>query len=132
MLNYLSRSAMKIKEIDQIVPVPLHAKRHRSRGFNQAELLAGVVGRYHEIPVRPALVRVKNTLPQFDLPRDKRAENIKGAFRVPDPNMVNNKRVLLLDDIYTTGATISECVKTLRNAGANRVEVLTLSRAIVD
>jgi ComF family protein len=133
LVKYLSQTPLlNVKEIDGIVPVPLHPKRQRQRGFNQAELLASVLGRYHDLPVLPALSRVKNTRAQFDLPRAERFHNIKEAFKVHDPRMVQDKRLLLFDDIYTTGATIAECTKALKVAGAKRVEVLTLSRAVED
>ncbi len=131
LVKYLGRTpTLEIKEIDVIIPVPLHIKRERQRGFNQAELLARVISRYHERPVVSALERTKNTKAQFDLPREERFKNIIGAFKVSHIKSVYNKRVLLLDDIYTTGATIAECSKALRIAGARRVEVITLSRAV--
>jgi len=110
--------------------VALHPKRSRQRGFNQAELLARIVGQYYEKPVVAALARVKNTHSQFDLPRDKRLVNVKGAFKVSDHRLVFNKKILLIDDIYTTGSTIAECGKALSIAGAKGVEVLTLARAV--
>jgi len=131
LVKYLSRTpSLKMDEIDCLVPVPLYRGRQRNRGFNQSELLARVVSRYYEIPVVTALERVKNTHPQFDLPREARFENLKGAFKVSDPKAVYNRRLLLLDDIYTTGSTIAECSRALKIAGARRVEVLTLSRAV--
>jgi len=131
LIKYLSHNPMlDMNEFELIIPVPLHKKRLRERGFNQAELLARVIGRYYELPVVSALERVKNTKAQFDLPREERFSNISGAFKVADPRSVYNKRILLLDDIYTTGATIAECSRALKIAGARRVEVLTLSRAV--
>lgn len=133
LVKYLSSNpALEVKEIDVIIPVPLHRKRLRERGFNQAELLARVVSKYYEKPVVSALERTKSTKAQFDLPREERFKNIAGAFKVTDIRSVYNKRILLLDDIYTTGSTIAECSKALRTAGARRVEVLTLSRAVED
>lgn len=133
MVKYLSNAeTLEIKNIDSIIPVPLHKKRLRERGFNQAELLARIIGRYFEKPVSLALERIINTKAQFDLPREERFKNITGAFKVADIRSVFNKKVLLLDDIYTTGSTIAECSKALRIAGARRIEVLTLSRAIED
>ncbi len=130
LVKYLSHApGIKMEEIDSIIPVPLHPRRRRQRGYNQAELLAAVVGRYYEVPVVSALERMKNTHPQFDLPREARFENVKGAFRVVDSRAVYNRAVLLLDDICTTGSTIAECSKALKIAGARRVEILTLSRA---
>ncbi len=131
LVKYISQlPSFPIREIDYLVPVPLHPQRARQRGFNQAELLARTVGQYFEKPVVAALARVKNTHPQFDLPRDKRLVNIKGAFKVADSRLVFNKKLLLVDDIYTTGSTIAECGRVLRIAGARGVEVLTLARAV--
>ena len=130
LVEYLTRnSELKLKEIDAIIPVPLHRQRERGRGFNQVELLARQVSRYFELPVVPALERIKNTKPQFELPKAARLINIKGAFRVTRQEAVYNKRVILLDDIYTTGATITECCLTLKSAGVRRIEILTLARA---
>lgn len=131
LVNYLGRKpGLELEELDGIIPVPLHQKRLRERGFNQVELLARTLSRYFELPVTPALERTRPTQPQFDLKREERFNNVKGAFRVIDPKAVYNKKVLLLDDIYTTGSTISECGRVLKNAGARRVEVLTLARAV--
>ncbi len=132
MVQYIGQTqALNLKEIDAIVPVPLCRKRMRERGFNQAELLARTINRYYEVPVIPVLERVKETKPQFDLNRQARFKNMAGAFRVREPAMLADKRVLLLDDIYTTGATIAECSRALKWARAKRIEVLTLSRAVV-
>lgn len=131
MVHYLSSApTLNLEEIDLIVPVPLHRKRLRERGFNQAEMLANVISRYHGKPVQNVLERHKNTHAQFDLDREERFTNIIDAFRVKNGEKMLNKRTLLLDDIYTTGATIAECARTLKQAGAKRVEVLTLSRAV--
>ncbi len=131
MVKYLScASNLNINEIDAIVPVPLHQGRLRQRGFNQAERLAQVISRYHDVPVISVLGRLRPTQPQFNLPRQQRFSNVSGAFKVVDSRGVFNKRLLLLDDIYTTGATITECVRALKIAGAKRVEILTLSRAV--
>ncbi|MFH1542140.1 MAG: ComF family protein [bacterium] len=131
LVHYLSSTpSLQMEEIDVIVPVPLHKSRHQERGFNQADLLAQVVSKYHAKPVVQALERHRQTQAQFDLKRNERYENIRDAFKVTNPHHVHDKRVLLLDDIYTTGSTIAECSRTLKQAGAKRVEVLTLSRAI--
>lgn len=130
-VQYLSQSpSLEMSEIDLIVPVPLHQKRLRQRGFDQTDLLAQVIGRYFGVDVSHALIRTKNTKAQFELPRQERFKNINGVFHVTDKSAVQGKRILLFDDIYTTGATISECSKALKKAGAKRVEILTLSRAL--
>jgi ComF family protein len=115
-----------LAEADLVVPVPLHPRRLRDRGFNQALLLARGLG---ETPVaREALARVRHTIPQIGLNPKERRENVKAAFAVPDPARVKGKNILLLDDLYTTGATARECAKVLRRAGASRVDVLTVAR----
>ncbi len=131
LVQYLGQApTLKMKELDSIVPVPLHRRRQRSRGFNQIDLLARIISRYYELPVIGSLERVRDTKPHFELPREERFTNIKGAFKVARPQEVKDKRILLLDDIYTTGATITECAKALTKAGARRIEVLTLARAV--
>lgn len=130
LVQYISYTpTLNMKEMDMIVPVPLHKKRHRKRGFNQVRTLAESLNRYFSIPVVDAIERSRDTKAQFDLPRGERFKNVYRAFKVFDQNAVKDKRILLLDDIYTTGATIIECSKALKNAGAKRVEILTLSRA---
>jgi ComF family protein len=111
---------------DLLIPVPLHPKRLKQRGFNQALLLARA---FPQVPVsREALVRLRNTTPQVELKPKERRDNVKGAFAVSDPAQVKGKNVLLIDDVYTTGATVAECAKVLRRAGAMQVEVLTVAR----
>jgi len=128
-----------IKNIDLVVPVPLHLKRLRERGFNQAYLLVRNWKRLAmdlkiEIPDitidRNVLVRSRWTEPQTGLGRKKRMKNIKNAFKVNDCSRIAGKRILLVDDVLTTGATVNECAKTLISDGAKRVDVLTLARAM--
>jgi ComF family protein len=111
---------------DVLIPVPLHPKRLKQRGFNQALLLAKA---FPQIPVyQQALLRVRNTTPQVELKPQERRDNVKGAFAVPDPARIKGQNVLLLDDVYTTGATVAECARVLRRAGATQVEVVTVAR----
>jgi ComF family protein len=111
---------------DLLAPVPLHPKRIKNRGFNQALLLARA---FPDLPVaREAVVRTRHTVPQVGLNPKERQDNVKGAFAVPDPGLVKGKNVLLIDDLFTTGSTVKECAKVLRQAGARRVEVLTVAR----
>jgi ComF family protein len=115
-----------VADADLMVPVPLHPKRLKQRGFNQALLLART---FPEVPLgREAVVRLRHTVPQVELKPKERRDNVKGAFAVPDPALVKGKNVLLLDDVYTTGATVRECAKVLLKAGALRVHVLTVAR----
>jgi ComF family protein len=117
-------------KIDLIIPVPLHPKRQQQRGFNQSELLGQVLADALGIPQSTdALVRSVNTKAQFKLKKEERKKNIQNAFRVVDSLQIKDKDILLIDDIITTGATLSECTRVLKESGAKRVEVLTLSRA---
>ena len=113
--------------VDLVLPVPLHPARLRQRGFNQAWLLVGAWG---DAAVRDLLQRTRKTPPQTGLGRSERLKNLKGAFAVKDPAAVKNRHVLLVDDVYTTGATVQECAVTLNRCGAAQVDVLTIGRAV--
>jgi ComF family protein len=114
-----------------IIPVPLHIKRLRQRGFNQSLLLARALAKKWQIPVNFSLLkRHKFTLTQTGLHKTDRKQNIKGVFEVSDKKNIADKNVILVDDVYTTGATINECAKTLTKAGAQKVTVLTLARVL--
>ena len=116
------------REFDLLIPVPLHPRREQERGFNQATLLAKEVGRGCGLPVgRRLLRRVLATDAQRGA-RKEREENVKGAFRVTRPEKVEDCRLLLIDDVFTTGATVSECARALMAAGAAEVGVYTLAR----
>lgn len=129
MVNYLKEQQRDlIRQIDFIVPVPLHRKRLKLRGFNQAELLAGYMGKQFNLPLNFELKRIRYTIPQMNLPREERLENIKEAFEVKNPDILVGKTLLLVDDIFTTGATVNECSQVLIKAGAKQVLVLTLAR----
>jgi ComF family protein len=113
-----------------IVPVPMFWRRRIGRGKNSPEVLAGCLGRSLRLPVRPrVLVRCRNTLPQAGLATSRRFENVRGAFRVRRPAAVRNARVLLVDDVLTTGATCSEAARMLKEAGAAMVAVAVVARA---
>lgn len=115
---------------DLAIPVPLHPERQRQRGFNQAELLVAEVARLRKIPLGVKdCVRVRDTPPQTGLRAAERRRNVAGAFDVPNPERVRGRRVLLIDDVLTTGATASACAEAIRKAGAQGVWVATLARA---
>ena len=118
----------KPKDIDLITPVPLHIKKFRSRGFNQVYLLIRKWS--HGEIIRDLLERKIDTKPQAGLDRKARKKNIKGAFNVkPDyMDLIQGKKILLVDDVFTTGATVNECAGILLKNGAGRVDVLTLAR----
>ena len=114
-------------EVLALVPVPLARDRARERGYNQAELLAARLGIRLDIPVKPRwLRRVKATLPQTDLTAAERRANVRGAFSASLG--VAGQHVVVIDDVFTTGATVDECARALRAAGAARVGVLTVAR----
>jgi ComF family protein len=116
---------------DLVVPVPLHPKRLRWRGFNQSVLLARQVSRAYETPMDPfVLVRRRETPPQTRLTEEERRKNMRGAFAMSQEKPVDGKIILLVDDIYTSGATVDECSRALERAGAKAVYVLTLARAV--
>ncbi|MCD8379181.1 MAG: ComF family protein [Lachnospiraceae bacterium] len=114
-------------QIDLIVPVPLHRSRRRTRGYNQAELLAKALGRRLQLPVSPAcVIRCRKTISQKQLNRVQRQNNLKNAFKMNRVD-VQLKGVLLVDDIYTTGSTADAVASVLKKAGAARVYILTLA-----
>jgi ComF family protein len=115
---------------DLILPVPLHVKRLRQRGFNQAILIGELLARHWLLPlVRDNLRRVRWTEPQVGLAAAERAGNVRGAFAVAEPAGVKGKRLILVDDVYTTGSTVRECSRVLRQAGAAEVFAVTVARA---
>jgi ComF family protein len=114
---------------DLIVPVPLHPERLRQRGFNQAQLLAGIFFPERRQKLHLSLIqRLRATPPQTGLTGEMRRRNMKGAFGVTAPEQVAGRTVLLIDDVLTTGATVEECARVLQRAGAGDVQVLTLAR----
>lgn len=113
--------------IDVIMPVPLHKKRRRKRGYNQAQVLAEKLGRKLGIPVDTnTVIRVKNTRPQKTLGHQSRKENLKHAFEVREIK-ADVKHVLIVDDIYTTGNTVNSMAKILKEKGVHKVFFLTIS-----
>lgn len=117
---------------DLLVPVPLHVKRLRSRGFNQAVLIGEMLAAEWGISMeRRVLQRIRWTEPQINLAAGQRKTNVKGAFAVADAEAVKNRTVLLFDDVYTTGSTVDECAKVLKRSGAGKVIVVTVARTVV-
>ncbi|HSC77127.1 MAG TPA: ComF family protein, partial [Candidatus Acidoferrales bacterium] len=116
-------------EVDAIVPVPLYPKRQRARGYNQAELLARELGRWVKRPVEPgALQRIKDTPSQTGLTPAQRVENVRGAFAAR--SKLDLGRILLVDDVCTTGATLNACARVLKRAGAEEVKAVTVARVV--
>ena len=121
----------KPDSFDFLIPVPLHTQRLRERGFNQALLLVKELSRRSGIPYRKTILQKKKpTVPQVNLSGAEREKGLRGAFHVVGMEELEGKWVLLVDDVYTTGATVNECSKVLLRGGAKRVDVLTLVHAI--
>ncbi len=112
---------------DAIVPVPLHWTRKWSRGFNQSAILARAVSKAAGLPILPVLRRVKRTKDQTRLSRQERLANVRGAFRVTKE--VEGKKLLLLDDVTTTGATLEECRRVLAEASASQISAAVVAMA---
>lgn len=128
MAEYLGEFIEKLRP-DGLVPIPLHKSRRNKRGYNQAELLAREIGRRLNIPVYDKLlIRVKNTKPLKELNASQRQNNLKRAFIVAQ-NDVKLKKLIIVDDIFTTGSTIEEAARVLKRAGVESIYFLTLAAA---
>ncbi|HVF85840.1 MAG TPA: ComF family protein [Abditibacteriaceae bacterium] len=133
MNSFLRQSSTRFVDIEaltHIVAVPLHGRRKRGRGYNQSELLARQLGRLTGVSFDSILVRTRPTTPQVELSIRERAINVQGAFRLKPNANIEGATILLIDDVYTTGATLRECARVLQNGGATHVYGLTLARAI--
>ncbi|MEO5855181.1 MAG: ComF family protein [Chthoniobacterales bacterium] len=117
------------RRFDLVVPVPLHSARKRERGFNQAELLAGLLAAQAGLTLSSALERIRYTTTQTAFDRTERMENLHDAFRLRKKADVRGLRVLLIDDVMTTGSTLSECARVLKAGGAVSVHAATAARA---
>jgi ComF family protein len=126
--DYLARALPLDEAFDAVVPVPLHWFRRFQRGFNQAQLLARHIGKKRNLPVLRAVRRVRATRTQTGLTNTKRRQNVAGAFRARRGRRVEGLRLLLVDDVMTTGATASACASALKRAGAKSVTLLTVAR----
>jgi ComF family protein len=118
-----------VRSLDIAMPVPLHRDRLRQRGFNQAVVLGHVVAEHFGMPFMiDNLIRCRPTRPQVELSGDERARNVRDAFLVLRPSEIVEKRILLIDDVLTTGATLNECARVLKDAGARSVTAIALAR----
>ena len=127
----LAQGMPQALEADLLVPVPLHPNRLRQREFNQSLLLADRISPVLQRPVSYRnLIRTIDTQPQILLPRSARLQNLRKAFALRDPREVIGQRILLIDDVFTTGTTVNECARVLVDAGAREVAVLTLARSV--
>ncbi len=114
---------------DIILPVPIHRKRKQKRGYNQSELIAKEVAKNTNIEYsNKVLIKIVDTVPQSTLNQSQRMENVLGIYEVINSQNINQKRILLIDDIYTTGSTVNECSKILKQNGARTIDVLTIAK----
>jgi ComF family protein len=124
-----SLASRPLPAVDVILPMPLHPKRIAERGFNQALEIARALARHRGRPIAPrGVLRVKDTLPQTDLPYEERAKNVHGAFLCKLD--LSGASVAVLDDVMTTGATLNELARALKRAGATRIENLVIARTV--
>lgn len=119
----------KINEYDAIIPVPVSKKRFKERGYNQSELIAREICKALEKElITNCLYKTKNIVSQSKLNKEERETNIENVYVIRNEEEIKNKKILLLDDIYTTGSTANECCKVLKNAGLAKIGVLTIAK----
>ncbi|MDO8524069.1 MAG: ComF family protein [bacterium] len=112
-----------------LIPVPITNKKIRERGYNQSAVLAKILSMYYQMPFSGNnLIKVKNTKSQADLGRAERQENVLNAFAIKSPDLISEKTIFLVDDVYTTGSTMQECARVLRMAGASKVYGIVVAR----
>lgn len=117
-------------EFDYIIPVPISFKRYMERGYNQCEEIAKCISkRIHKKTLKNVLIKIKDNKRQSNLKINERKNNVLGVYEVIHPEKIKNKDILLIDDIYTTGATINECTKILKFFGAKKILVITIAYA---
>lgn len=118
-----------LRRYDYIIPVPMYKLNKKSRGYNQSEIIAKKLAKILHIEyINNYLVKIKNNKKQSLLTRIERIENVKNAYMIKDFEMIKNKKVILLDDIYTTGNTVNECVKELRKARPKSIDILVIAK----
>ena len=118
-----------MKKYDIIIVVPISKKRQKERGYNQSELIAKEISKMLSIKIEKNIIKkLKNTPPQSSLNKEQRQENIRGVYKVFNIEKIENKNILIIDDIYTTGSTVNECSKMLRKAQPRKVDVLVLAK----
>ena len=124
----IRNSALEIRNFS-VIPIPLHSKRERERGFNQAELLSKKIASRFNLPLLKNLRRVKETDPQVGKKGEDRLKNIEGCFAIREPEEIRSKNIILIDDVFTSGATINEAVRILKEAGAKKIIALVVAKA---
>ena len=130
-LKNMQKSFENLKKYDIIITVPISKKRKKERGYNQSLLIAREISKIINAPIaKNILIKTKNTVPQSSLNKKQREENAKGVYKVANIDKIHNKKILIIDDIYTTGNTVNECANVLIEKGIKRttVGVLTLAK----
>lgn len=119
-----------LKSYDIIIPVPISKKRNVQRGYNQCELIVREIAKkYDKIRFsNQVLFKIKDTKPQSKLSKEERKTNLDGAYIIKNESIINNKKILLFDDVFTTGSTVKECSKILKMAGAKEIGILTIAK----
>ena len=132
LINYLLK-CKEFEKIDLLIPVPMHKNDLRKRGFNQSVLLGRKIGNYFSIPIEEKiLIKEKSTPFQINLSKKERKKNLIKVFSVKEPEKFENKNILIVDDVFTTGSTVNECAKEIKKAKAKNIFVLTLARSITE
>ena len=128
-LNNYQKEYIQFKIYDIIIPVPISKKRKRERGYNQSLLIAREISSKEKIKLGDNVMsKVKNNNTQSKLNKEERAQNVKNVYKITNNKEIIDKNILLIDDIYTTGATLNECSKMLKQAGAKMIDVLTIAK----
>lgn len=118
-----------LKSYDTIIPVPISKKRRKERGYNQSELIAREIAKRTQITYNnQCLFKTKNIMEQSKLNKEERQKNIQGVYEMRNPQILENKKILLVDDIYTTGSTANECCKILGQATPQKIDVFTIAK----
>ena len=118
-----------IKNYDTIIPVPISKKRLKTRGYNQSLLIARKIAEQSKLElVNNCLIKTKNIIEQSKLNKEERRQNIQGVYELKNKQLIENKKILLFDDIYTTGSTVNECSKILRQGNPNKIGILVLAK----
>ena len=132
MVNFLLKNKKFfeiLKSYDTIIPVPISKKRRRERGYNQSELIAREIAKKLAIHINnQCLIKTKNNTEQSKLNKEERQKNIKGVYQLEKSHILKNKKLLIVDDIYTTGSTVNECSRILSQAQPKKIGILTLAK----
>ena len=132
LVNFILKSekiVQKLQEYDTIIPVPISKKRMKERGYNQSLLIAKKISKDVKISLQTnCLLKTKNIIEQSKLNKEQRKQNIQNVYELKNGEILNNKRILLIDDIYTTGSTVNECSKVLKQANPNKIDIFVLAK----